>query len=204
MRKKMRKKFLVGLTTGVTILAIAGFANATVLTFEDSTYADNNGTGYTVFQNNYGGLTWSSDWGIYYEPNVYQRGAVSGDYALFNEYGWAVEITIDSGIFDWNGAWFTSGRDYGSLNVSGYNNGNEIYTGTIALANPDPTWFSADWENIDKIRFHAYYGQDSTRFLMDDFTFNEPINNPVPEPATMLLFGTGLVGLVGLRKKRSA
>jgi len=184
------------------MLGVVGMASATTLNFEDSVYGNSGGTDYAYFQNNYGGLTWNS-FGVYYEPNVYSRGAVSGDYALFNPYGDATSIAIDTGTFNWNGAWFTSGRTSGSLNISGYNNGTEVYTGTVELDNPAPTWFSADWSNIDKIAFHAY-GTDSTRFLMDDFTINEPINSPVPEPATMLLFGTGLAGLVGsrIRKKK--
>jgi len=200
----MKKKIFTGLLASAFTFCMIGMVNATVLNFEDSMYAAGSGTNWTYFQSSYGGLEWSSEFGVYYEPNVYQRGAVSDDYALFNTFGNSTNIAIASGTFDWNGAWFTSGRTTGSLNISGYNNGIETYTGTIGLANPEPTWFSADWANVDKIIFHAIYNQDSTRFLMDDFTINEPINAPVPEPATMLLFGTGLVGLMGsmLRKKK--
>jgi len=198
----MKMKIFTGLLSSAFMFGMIGMVNATVLNFEDSAYANNNGTNWTAFQSSYGGLNWSSEFGIYYEPNVYQRGAVSDDYALFNQYGNPTEITIGTGTFDWNGAWFTSGRTSGSLNISGYNNGSEIYTGTIGLANPAPTWFSADWANVDKIIFHAISNLDSTRFLMDDFTINEPINNPVPEPTTMLLFGTGLIGLAGSRLRR--
>jgi hypothetical protein len=194
--------FITSLMVTLFFICVAGNANATILNFDDSEYANGNGIQHTAFQGQYGGLDWSSQFGIYYEPNVYKRGATSGDYALFNRYGDPVEITIAAGsTFDWNGAWFTSGRVSGSLNISGYYNGSEIYTGTIALANPDATWFQANWSGVDKISFHAIHNKDITRFLMDDFIINEYI--PTPIPGALLLFASGLIGFVGLRRKNN-
>ena len=38
-------------------------------------------------------------------------------------------------------------------------------------------------------------------FDFDPYEIPNPIPNPVPEPATMLLLGSGLLGLAGFRKK---
>ena len=38
-------------------------------------------------------------------------------------------------------------------------------------------------------------------WVLDDLTFARDSQTPIPEPATMLLFGTGLVGLAGIRRK---
>ena len=44
-------------------------------------------------------------------------------------------------------------------------------------------------------------GVSTWDFLIDNIYFNEPLPSQVPEPATMILLGSGLLGLAGLRRK---
>ena len=210
----LSKTNFVGQSGKIAIMSIAFVcmfsisSQAVILTFDDTIYAQNNGDYLAYLESDYGGLNWSTQAGVYYGPAEYNdgyvAGVISGNYGFFDYYSNDVTITSGSGVFDWNGAWFTSTRESGgSLNVYGYSNGVEVYHETITLTWASPAWFQADWVNVDKLFFDGNYGSDTTRYAMDNFTYNEPINNPVPEPATMLLFSTGLAGLLGLKRKKS-
>lgn len=174
------------------IIALGSVAGAAVLTFDDV-------GGLKTSWNNpiydgYGGFNWDQMYVLHkdFHPGTgYEKGVVSGEWAAYN--AWDNITTINDQTFNFNGAYFTSAWDEtNEITATGYINGIQKYTATYGINNQTPSWLQFDFLGIDTLTLTS----EGLHFVMDDFTFtNTAQTAPVPEPATMLLFGAGLLGI---------
>jgi len=195
----MKKKLLAGLALGVMMFSTVGTVSAAVLDF------DTLGTGAFT---NYGGFTWTNtqafEYSSYNSSWSNTLASTSGEMFAFNAFGTMAGLSGGS-AFDFEGVylagWTQSDAEWyanaHTVTINGYNNGTLVDTYGAQLTLGAMTYFNVAMNNVDQLEFS---GDSGRWFLMDNFTYNS--NNSVPEPATMLLFGTGLAGLVGARLRR--
>ena len=191
------KKLLIVFCCVTVLFVMPMMAGASVLTFDDL-HTDEYGPGYGNVPADYGGFTWYwwgyvNDW-----PDIKDSlGVVSPEQVAYNGAGMDTWIARET-PFTFNGAYFTAWyRDDLVINIKGYFKGSLLHEENVGANTSGPFYASLNWSGIDLLTFAAG-GLWEDHFSMDNFTYNE---TTVPEPASLLLLGLGLMVLAGMRRK---
>ena len=165
----------------------AGAAQATPITTNFSNFAGLGfgvGTTQTISQD---GITLDALQGLYevtFFPEVNLK-----------DYGGSgatreIELTLTSGLnFDFEGFSIRDKSSSGTMTLTSSRGGS-----FAVLAFTSPTFSGPLWEDLDWVRF-TFMGGGGSEAKFTSFTLNdEPTAAPVPEPATLLIFGFGVAG----------
>mgnify|MGYP001585661137 FL=1 len=199
-------KRLLGLllATGM-VLGSSAIADATVVHFDDLSHY----TSVPSIPSGYGGLDWNNmaayNTLLGAQVSGYKNGVVSPKNVAFNKFGTPAVISRLT-PFDFTGAYLPGAWNNGlNVNLKGYNGVNLVYDSTVVVNSTSPTYFNFNYLGITSLRLDSYggvhggyTGSRGTHLVLDNFTYN-PVSS-VPEPATLFLLGSGVVGLIAARR----
>lgn len=210
----MKKKLWAGLTTGLLFLGLAGVANATTYNVAEGKSVALSGTFFTDGWG--GGLVVAADTivdGIFLpRGNQWDQGAVWWDDTSSSGNTLVIDLgsdfIIESFVVQaddndgykleyWNlmtSSW-TTAWDVPNYDVYGAG----MQTRPNPADNDERYLIMPTSITTNALRFSGNPADGDRLFSVSEI---QAYGAPVPEPATMLLFGTGIAGLVGSRLKR--
>lgn len=196
MKKLLKKIILPSILTGLLVNTPTAEAVPVLLDFEDIpdlTSVEDFYSSYGVHFNDAISLTAG------FSLNEFDFPPSSGDVAIGDD--WApIEITFDNLTQD-----IYANFTYGSqLTFSAYAADSSLI-GTYVHSGIENYGFSEQIAlGFTGVSSLVIAGEWDGSFIMDDFGFNSNSTAPVPEPATIFLFSTGIAGLIGssVRKKK--
>jgi len=214
----MKRIFIVGFATGIFLMGTFGLSNANLLingSFESNT---NLGNFWTLFAGNSslpgwsitsGSVDWIQDyWDASDGDKSLDLNGSSAGTILSDSFSTIIGQQYDV-TFDMAGN-YAGGMDEKHLTVSAGGSSQDFSFDTTGHSSSDMGWETMTWS------FTATSTQTQLQF--SGWTSDGPYNgaaldnvivleanspNPVPEPATLLMFGTGLAGLAGWRKRKN-
>lgn len=221
----MTKKFSIALLTGIFVFGVAGVSSATILTFDDL-----QGYVWAPLDQNYGDNVNSLTDGVgsYLEGNGFtDRISVSyntvgaGQYMEAWDVGFGDLTNVAYGNVNQAITEITLTAEAGfkvtlnSFDLASYNQDVRLAT-TLEVVDSlgGVVWSAGDLNILGGPQHSSFLPSFADTSLtirwgsdwnigIDNINFDQSSSTaPVPEPATMLLFGTGLLGIVGKRLKR--
>jgi hypothetical protein len=207
----MKSKLLIPplAVLGLLVFSVSLARSQTVITFDDIASPP----GGAFITNGYQGLIWSNfaTLNAVLQTNLngangYGYGMVSPSNVAFNADGTPAEIDSPGTNFNFLSAYLTGAWNSNlNIEVQGYRGTNLIYDETVVSSATNPTLFTFNYSDIDRLDFNSYGGEPAftpfseTPFAMDNMTVEF-----VPEPSSLLLAAMGAATLCAvIKRKRS-